>query len=255
MPLSKYKHILSDRNKVDQWNITTLTDIKLKLYEIMNTKDKLNLLFWSGNECSSNQGIVLPTFATSTVSSDTPTDAMVQFSVDAPCNFDLTDPSTITLHHDQINNNNENDDEEDDHLRDVYCLCLKPMEYYVVQTDDLHDTFDEELDQAFWYPLDDEKARWALGQCETQWERLGMDDIHPNPNMPATTAFYPDIVAIDTCVNTSKQHHDFIILVGSLKENKWSLGPAALGFRNSFGEPLRHYDGYGEVKDVGFNIY
>ncbi|CAO3601313.1 unnamed protein product [Absidia cylindrospora] len=51
LPQSKYKDQVS---QVDQWNITTLISVKLKLFEIMDAEDKWILLFLCGYFCSRN---------------------------------------------------------------------------------------------------------------------------------------------------------------------------------------------------------
>ncbi|CAO3593645.1 unnamed protein product [Absidia cylindrospora] len=217
LPQSEYQNILTNKNKVDQWNISTLTSIKLKLYEFMNTKDKLNLLFWSGHERSINKGMVLPTFATSTLSWDAPTDYMEFDSVDSPYNFDLNDPSTITLHHYDINNqkSKESDDEDEDDLHDLYCLRLKPMEYDVLL-------------------LDVTNGKWTYSYEETiyketrkQFDRLMLDYINPNNNVSATTTTIIDVVCLKVnAKEVSKLNNNIshaIYLVGSFTENKWSL--------------------------------
>ncbi|CAO3593635.1 unnamed protein product [Absidia cylindrospora] len=218
LPQSEYRCILSDKNKVSEWNITTLTDVKLKLYEFMNTKDKLNLLFWSSHSKSSNQGMVLPTFATSTLSSDAPNDYLACDS----CNFDLNDPSTIMLYHYQIDSK-DSADEDEDALCDLYCLRLKPMEYYVYAPHDCEMT-DEERDYSG--DCHDIIEYDAPSLCINHWNRLQMDDINPNNNTFATTTGL-DIVAIEAR-NTNRGEDgvcmgDCIFLVGSFHENKWSL--------------------------------
>ncbi|ORZ07179.1 hypothetical protein BCR42DRAFT_456157 [Absidia repens] len=60
LPLSDYKHLQAN---VDDWHITSLTSVKLKLFEFMHTKDKLDLLYLSKpSPCQSFA--MLPTFAT-----------------------------------------------------------------------------------------------------------------------------------------------------------------------------------------------
>ncbi|ORZ05206.1 hypothetical protein BCR42DRAFT_428384 [Absidia repens] len=90
--------------------------------------------------------MLLPTFATSTVSSDAPTDYVHYNNEDSPCNFDLDDPSTIMLHKYQIKtkNSKKSDDDDDDDLSDLYCLRLKPMRYYVYVPSAANDDYDYE---------------------------------------------------------------------------------------------------------------
>ncbi|CAO3600987.1 unnamed protein product [Absidia cylindrospora] len=64
LPLSKYKDKL---NQVAHWEINHMMSVKLKLFEIMDTKDKWILLFLSGRTLGSNTFQVLPTFCSSTI--------------------------------------------------------------------------------------------------------------------------------------------------------------------------------------------
>ncbi|ORZ04504.1 hypothetical protein BCR42DRAFT_398663 [Absidia repens] len=68
--LSDYKHKFINRNEVDKWNINSLMPVKLKLFEVMATKDKLNLLFMLGNDKTGNKRKVVPTLATSTITAE-----------------------------------------------------------------------------------------------------------------------------------------------------------------------------------------
>ncbi|CAO3588637.1 unnamed protein product [Absidia cylindrospora] len=63
LPLSNYHE---KKIEVSHWNIHSMLSVKLKLYDIMNNKDKVFLLFWStGLDVLRNN--VLPTFATTTL--------------------------------------------------------------------------------------------------------------------------------------------------------------------------------------------
>ncbi|ORZ07372.1 hypothetical protein BCR42DRAFT_426124 [Absidia repens] len=74
-----------------------MLSVKLKLFEIMDTKDKLNLLFLTGlTYISTNAPGILPTFATSTM--DMYEDGDLD-DIDHPLNFDLLSNSAITFHH------------------------------------------------------------------------------------------------------------------------------------------------------------
>ncbi|CAO3588628.1 unnamed protein product [Absidia cylindrospora] len=135
LPLSEYHE---KRSEVSQWEIYNMVSVKLKLYEIMTTKDKVTLLFWSGDAHATNRGL-LPTFATSTLPLTFQTGEFLNSLSDDKtfCNFELDDPSTLMLlHQPQINNNN--DDEEECDSNQSY-LRLKPKEYMVSK----HDKFDE----------------------------------------------------------------------------------------------------------------
>ncbi|ORZ07412.1 hypothetical protein BCR42DRAFT_456050 [Absidia repens] len=125
LPQSEYKSdLLTSKHEVGQWNINTITSVKLKLYEIMNTRDKLNLLFWSGNNKSSNVGLILPTFATSTLALDASTDCLTEHR----CNFNLYNPFTIKLRQTTIDSRKKKSQESSFQ----YYLSLKPLEYYTL---------------------------------------------------------------------------------------------------------------------------
>ncbi|ORZ06434.1 hypothetical protein BCR42DRAFT_456411 [Absidia repens] len=131
LPLSQYHE---RKSEVAHWGIDNMLSVKLRLYDIMNIRDKLSLFFWSSGESVVNRGL-LPTFATSTLSLEFSFHIM---SCDF-CNFDLNNPSTIMLyHHQQTNTCEENDDDnDDDDGNDTkrYFLRLKPKEYKVATRD------------------------------------------------------------------------------------------------------------------------
>ncbi|CAO3601421.1 unnamed protein product [Absidia cylindrospora] len=110
LPLSpKYKHQLATATTMS--HVGTLLSVKLKLYEWMDTNDKLTLVFLSYYRKERDLTLILPTFATPTIYWPSCADCFNK----GTCNFDMTDPASITLHH----------------LNDLYYLCLKPLEYYV----------------------------------------------------------------------------------------------------------------------------
>ncbi|CAO3593802.1 unnamed protein product [Absidia cylindrospora] len=115
LPQTVYKYVFYNKNYVDQWKIGHLLSVKLKLYEIMNIKDKWTLLFWSSDIQRGHQ-LTFPTFATTTLPAlNVDPDLLTRY----PSNFDLTDASSIMLLYDPT------DDE------DVAFLSVKPLSYYV----------------------------------------------------------------------------------------------------------------------------
>ncbi|ORZ06427.1 hypothetical protein BCR42DRAFT_456403 [Absidia repens] len=116
LPHSKYK------NKIDQvahWNISTLLSVKLKLFEIVDVRDKLLLLFLAGNSHGPNSYESWPSFATSTI---TFASEHTDFHSWFPSNFEL-------------NNNNNNGSspillQHGPHSQ-RYFLQLTPKTYYV----------------------------------------------------------------------------------------------------------------------------
>ncbi|CAO3600978.1 unnamed protein product [Absidia cylindrospora] len=118
LPLSEYGNKIME---VSQWEISSMVSVKLKLYEIMNTKDKLALFFWSSNKHTMKNDI-LPTFATSTLDTEGQTEYLEPDDDSYLNNFDLNDPSTIMLHHHQQPHNEST----------LYYLRLKPKSYIMV---------------------------------------------------------------------------------------------------------------------------
>ncbi|ORZ04763.1 hypothetical protein BCR42DRAFT_184981 [Absidia repens] len=141
LPLTKYKDKL---NQVGNWDISTMLSVKLKLFEIMDTNDKLILLFAAARSYSSySSHQILPTFATSTISN---------FNVDIdrgyPLNFDLLNTSTITLHHPAH------------HSQLYYYLQLIPKGYSVLSS-----------------PYDVKLLRYANRQSKLLCGRFKLDDL------------------------------------------------------------------------------
>ncbi|CAO3601423.1 unnamed protein product [Absidia cylindrospora] len=123
LPLSKkYKDKLTTQESVASWQVHTMLSVKLKLYEWMDTKDKLNLVFLSSHrkeqDLVMDLTLILPTFATTTIYWSATADFFKQDQDHAPAfNFDLNnEEDTIMLHH---------------HQSDLRYLHLKPLEYYV----------------------------------------------------------------------------------------------------------------------------
>ncbi|ORZ06417.1 hypothetical protein BCR42DRAFT_427113 [Absidia repens] len=74
LPLSKYKDQPTNQSLVDEEGrcqvVNNLTSLKLKLFQWMDTKDRLDLLFLAGNNASLHHDCILPTFATTTIPCD-----------------------------------------------------------------------------------------------------------------------------------------------------------------------------------------
>ncbi|ORZ06457.1 hypothetical protein BCR42DRAFT_456428 [Absidia repens] len=111
LPNSKYQ---AKANQVADWKISNLMSVKLKLFEIMDTRDKWIFLFLSGYVGSSSTYEVLPTFCSSNIYW-----GLIKTHInDYQCNFDINnETSAITLHH-----------SNDLHL---HYLQLTPKHYYV----------------------------------------------------------------------------------------------------------------------------
>ncbi|CAO3601272.1 unnamed protein product [Absidia cylindrospora] len=181
LPQSKYKDNI---NQVADWHIHTMLSVKLKLFEIMDTKDKLTLLFLAGCEPPSSAYedhgllLLLPTFATPTLSKTT----FSFFAVpDYPLNFDVANPSTITL----------------DHYLYYSFLQLTPNKYHVLSHPYLGLTTQNYVNP---------KKRCLCNAFQLDEDSLTMDIVY--------VSYFDEARASDNCN---------LWLIGSFVENKWLL--------------------------------
>ncbi|ORZ07406.1 hypothetical protein BCR42DRAFT_426208 [Absidia repens] len=241
LPQSEYKNaLLTSKHQVGQWNISTMASVKLKLYEIMNTRDKLNLLFWSCNYNSSNVGLILPTFATSTLALDASTD---YFTTD-PYNFDMDNPSTIMLH--QTSTDGKKKTSEVGSFQ--YYIHLKPLEYYTLGSGIYHSIGP------------DRDAASSSSAVNVDWDKIPLYRRHqimePNAHMGPETQL--NIVAIHSFKKSAFYLGEtpddcFIFLIGNAVKNKWILDNSQYIFNQDIPDPWvkHHIDDY----STGFNIY
>ncbi|ORZ04764.1 hypothetical protein BCR42DRAFT_428961 [Absidia repens] len=130
LPQTYYRNLFYSNTDEDQWNTSTLLLVKFKLYEIMNTKDRLTLLLWSIGIQRGSQ-LTFPTFATSALPPlNFNPDLLTHDPANHPCNFDLTDPSSVMFHH----NKNEDDEDVEDAGTLFSYISVKPLSYYVDDT-------------------------------------------------------------------------------------------------------------------------
>ncbi|ORY99639.1 hypothetical protein BCR42DRAFT_213784 [Absidia repens] len=201
-----------------------MLSVKLKLFEIMDTKDKLNLLFLAGCEpvtltlaaSVSYVDHILPTFATSTISKST----YNLFAPDYPLNFDLVNKSTITLRH---------------HARDAhlyYFLQLTPKKYYV-----LRKPYDGHFTQKYVEP---KKKRLCNG--------LHLDEGSLAIDIVCLTYF--DENTLESCTERAASDNCKLWLFGSFGENKWVISME--GHISPF-EQWDHHDN--DDNGTVFNIY
>ncbi|ORZ07329.1 hypothetical protein BCR42DRAFT_426070 [Absidia repens] len=217
LPLSKYK------DKVDQvadWKINTMTSVKLKLYEIMDTKDKLLLLFSGGQWRSMKICEGLPTFATSLITG---------FPIDTlgyPCNFDLTNECTIQLRQDAA------------HAPPLHYLHLSPAEYYVKRK-----------------PYKDQNASALYGLKQIIGSLLQLDACRSTVDIVYIN-YFPEKIREPSTFEESKKDlntPDYSIdLIGSFKENKWIVGNGFI--LSAFGRSVCDYYENSD-HDIFFNIY
>ncbi|ORZ06435.1 hypothetical protein BCR42DRAFT_427141 [Absidia repens] len=203
LPLSEYQE---RKSEVSHWKISSMISVKLKLYEIMNIKDKMILLFWSINKHALTNG-VLPTFATSTLPLDFQMRRLADDIDRGSCNFDLDDQAAILLQ--QTNNNNKDDDDDDDDDdggSNLYYLRLKPKGYFMVWTSGRK------------FPQPHMNAHTC--------KRLGIN---------TETVIKLDVVYIpafdDTILDTGTTT---VVLVGSFDRNKWVITEQYNDYLNSF---------------------
>ncbi|CAO3588671.1 unnamed protein product [Absidia cylindrospora] len=228
LPLSDYH---GKKAEVSHWHIQSMVSVKLKLFEMMNTKDKLVLLCWSTHKRTIANGI-LPTFATTTLFPEFETKHLFHVLSNGYCNFDLNDEaSTVMLHY-----HSEDDDDKDSNR---YYLRLKPKEYYVVKN----------------YAGLESRTK-LLDRCAPLCERLGIKHASDIVVIPACqwTALdrllesqydyskYADSEDDSSDVDSSEDGASqddykpyYLFLVGSFAQHKWVI-------------PSKHGHGYTSIR-------
>ncbi|ORY97073.1 hypothetical protein BCR42DRAFT_430495 [Absidia repens] len=240
LPISEYA---KEKAQVSRWKINSMVSVKLKLYEVMSTKDRLALFFWSANNNAVKKG-VLPTFATSTLPLAFKTELLINIMTTISSNFDLGDPFSIMLlkdtNHSEISNDaNDSDSDSDDDDSNRYYLRLKPKEYYVVNDDDYSEASIDLLKESI--PL-----------CK----RLGIHDASTATlKIVSIPAFQKD--GFDRVVSEYKLHLYFLILVGCFVKNKWIISCKHYQNYPHTESYLRWYKDDGEYKKPvkAFKIY
>ncbi|CAO3599009.1 unnamed protein product [Absidia cylindrospora] len=219
LPLSKYKDQV---DQVSAWKISTMVSIKLKLYEIMDTNDKLVLLFSCGIFASRNICEGLPTFATSFVTG---------LSIDVleySRTFDLNNEFTITL-------------QNDAHASHPHYLRLSPTEYYVKRKP---------------YSEDDISK---LRQHKKILRNILQLDAHNFSVDIVCIDYFPKKIKESSGFKGLKEKSttfdDKIALIGSFVENKWILGNriVLLGSLDYNHSEYDHHEN--SDSDTAFNIY
>ncbi|CAO3588502.1 unnamed protein product [Absidia cylindrospora] len=210
LPLSPYQ---DQKREVSRWKISSMLSVKLKLYEMMNTKDKVMLFFWSNHE-RAFQSNVLPTFATSILPLISQVGYRLNQIDDHFWNFDLTDNATLILHHHHHHRKAESDDDDDDDdVTNQYYLRLKPKEYILMHKP---------------HPLYSTLMNYKEDQV--LFELLGMQED--------ASIFDLDIVFLPAIQHkgpvsydpTSGNQRDVVTLVGSLATNEWVILPKYSGY-------------------------
>ncbi|ORZ04477.1 hypothetical protein BCR42DRAFT_475275 [Absidia repens] len=224
LPQSKYKRHM---NQVTNWELKSMVAVKLKLFEIMDTKDKINLLFTSGDYLSSIRMDTLPTFATSNINSE----IQDLFFTENTCNFSYNDDTfaPISLHY--------------KHDVGLYSLQVIPKEYYVGRITD-------ETDRDHYYSevASARKTKLFHDGCQSfknndDDDGSVMDIVYISPfvkyDMTRTTFVIP---LPDDCIS-------WIQLMGSFAENKWLL-------TNEFHKHIKKDHHYNiDSNSIVFNIY
>ncbi|CAO3588428.1 unnamed protein product [Absidia cylindrospora] len=197
LPRSKYQHKLGSKHDVDRWHIKTLLSVKLKLFEFMDTNDKLNFLFLAGNKTSLYKGLILPTFATSTITWNGPVEYLMQ-TTDTNldhCNFNGSNQAdTITL------------------SRSLDCLCLKPKVYRVSRCDGKGEDCRNSL-------YHNRPLRRRLHLDDDDDDHVPLDAVAIFSYNKAIRASFTD----DTERDGSISGYYFIHLIGSFEKNIWVL--------------------------------
>ncbi|ORZ07373.1 hypothetical protein BCR42DRAFT_426132 [Absidia repens] len=191
LPLfQKYKYLIGSKDLEDSWKINTMHSLKLKLYKWMNVTNRFILLLLSGNWKSLQKGMILPTFATSTIIWCGYDDNVMTADDYESCNIDLSDPSALTLKQTAT---------------DQFFLHLKPRIYYV-WTDARKDCLNEHHE--------DNKRKYGRLKCFDAG--LTLDTICiPGCVLPAMEINPQDNIFLEYLL---------IVLVGNLERNIWIVG-------------------------------
>ncbi|ORZ06188.1 hypothetical protein BCR42DRAFT_427306 [Absidia repens] len=205
LPISKYKEKMmrSHNNNIIKaqeegcrshcqqvWNIHNMVAVKLQLFEWMDTKDKLNLLFLAGRYNRSSQGHILPTFATTVIPWKS-TDVYVSGVADwKDFNFDVTDPSTVMLYQEK----------EHQGVGGLYFIHLKPKEYILVSTSSID-----------------------FQQTQASFDRLGLTNDDDDLSAVKIRSVASFIKVDDLAFLRKGRFLPSIYLIGSFKKNKWML--------------------------------
>ncbi|ORY99634.1 hypothetical protein BCR42DRAFT_430127 [Absidia repens] len=250
LPLSEYH---KSKSEVSHWNIYNMVSVKLKLYDIMNTKDKMALLFWSGDQNATNRGL-LPTFATSTLPLAFQTgDFIHSLSDDTYCNFDWNDPSSLMLHHhrqhiskDELEEEDEEEEENSDSNR--YYLRLKPKEYMVSKHDKFHET-------PIRFLMSSVPILKQLGMARAS--TLTLDIV----SIPAFQRCDLDAYDPESFHPADDHRSHFLTLVGCFVTNTWIIPPESTRHypEHKKGHRVRCYGAHGEANKstaaAFFDIY
>ncbi|CAO3601439.1 unnamed protein product [Absidia cylindrospora] len=216
LPLShKYKDKLTTKESVAGWRIQNMLSVKLKLFEWMDTKDKLTLLFLSSYR-KHDLTLILPTFATITIYWHPSVSHCLMDDSTAP-NFDMAkDASTLTLHHTQ----------------ELHYLCLRPFEYYV------HNNYHHHKEACRAFLLE----KTAL--CKRVQLDEGTLDVVAIPNIASRGSSLKQNSSV--C---------WIHLIGSFAKNKWVFDKCSLSCSPTDPSDWIRYDCHDHHHFSGFNIY
>ncbi|CAO3593557.1 unnamed protein product [Absidia cylindrospora] len=232
LPLFEHYKNKIKSQKTATWHLPTMLSVKLKLFEWMTISDKLNLLFLTGNVTAPMNTMILPTFATTTLSwvQNAPLDYLRLPHVhDDPSfyNFDLTDPSTLML----TTTLRRSDDISS---RGLHFLHLKPLEYYVNIEPMSHTN-----------ALQGKNRRTVCNQL----------DLDPFVDTI-------DVVRISTFGDAAMKAHEDVVdwkrycifLTGNFEKNKWVLSSVAFP-RGIMDAHWKHQYSMDHSTSEGFHIY
>ncbi|ORZ05652.1 hypothetical protein BCR42DRAFT_473986 [Absidia repens] len=197
LPLSEYRHQLisaTDQKKksIDQWHITTIVTVKVKLFEFMKALDQLTLLFLSFQQYT----LILPSFATA----DVAWARLTEFQQYDHTNFDFSKPDQIVALSQRQLNNGSNGDKAD-------VLSLQPKMYYR-----LH--YNDESIQLITGVAPEDKQQQQL------WHRLGLDTVHDRSwDMVCIPNDYGPAAINDPALEDMTK----LLLLGNAEKNKWIL--------------------------------
>ncbi|CAO3593560.1 unnamed protein product [Absidia cylindrospora] len=188
LPLSKYRHTLVTKDVVASWHIDTMVSVQLKLFELLDTKDALVLLFlltYAASPNNNNNHMILPTFATLTIDwLDVFWYPFTHELDSSAINFDFDDPSTVQFF---------------DASTSMRChLNVRPIEYYVCNVPATLSRLEK-------------KTLGKLATLVNNNEPMDMVCIPSSGKAYMTTA---------VCGMTGSGPH-YLFLLGSFAKNKW----------------------------------
>ncbi|ORZ07424.1 hypothetical protein BCR42DRAFT_397335 [Absidia repens] len=172
--------------------------------------------------------MALPTFATSTINWEAPSEYCTLDRVQAPCNFDLNNESTITLNYDDSPH--------------YYYLNVSPMEYCILSKAYARHVFH----------FAPQKKERLLKRLQIDHGTNALVDFIAIPSFGDAETSYRDRPGVPYFTSLCRSRYA-ILLAGNFVDNKWLLFEHDSMFLHCGDSEWTHH--YSEKDGVGFNIY